>query len=110
VPGTPTLFRPSLCRLSWRGLGYGGGLLDRAASQSKGVEDATEGVDAGERTTPIETRGRGVFGDVVATNGAESGDVGLAAAEGRGVAVTEAAFDWARRLRDIGRYRGKQEI
>jgi hypothetical protein len=43
-----------------KGLWYGGGLPERAASQSKGVEDDMEGVAAGERYTPIDTRFFGV--------------------------------------------------
>lgn len=31
------------------GVAYGGGLCERAASQSKGMEDEMEAVDAGER-------------------------------------------------------------
>lgn len=41
----PILFRP--VRLPC-GVPYGGGLMDRAASQSKGVEEDIEGVDEGD--------------------------------------------------------------
>jgi hypothetical protein len=34
-------------RLSTNGVPYGGGFLDLAASQSKGVEDEIDGVDEG---------------------------------------------------------------
>jgi hypothetical protein len=40
---------PVLFRLFWSGVGYGGGLRERAASQSKGTEEEMEGVEAGER-------------------------------------------------------------
>lgn len=39
----PILFRPLT------GVEYGGGALERAASQSKGTEEDIEGVSAGER-------------------------------------------------------------
>ena len=41
----PTLFLP----FGFRGVAYGAGPLDRAASQSKGTEEDIEGVSAGER-------------------------------------------------------------
>lgn len=42
--GVPRGLRILLC-----GVAYGGGLRERAASQSKGMEDDIEGVEAGER-------------------------------------------------------------
>ena len=46
--GVPTwLFRKALIRLSTNGVPYGGGFLDLAASQSKGVEDEIDGVAEG---------------------------------------------------------------
>lgn len=41
--------------LDW-GVAYGGGFLDRAASQSKGTDEEMEGVNAGERRKPIDGR------------------------------------------------------
>jgi hypothetical protein len=49
-------------RLPWSGLWYGGGLPERTASQSNGVEEEMEGVDAGERYTARERGFRGVGG------------------------------------------------
>lgn len=89
-PPTPVLFR-----LFWRGVGYGGGLRDRAASQSKGMEEI-EGVDAGERYKPSETRLIGVEGRM----GEPAGE------EGRGLlgdaeVLLVALFVCARRRRAI---------
>lgn len=72
-PDTPMLFRPPV-DLLWGGVAYGAGLLERAASQSKGIDEDIDGVDAGERWMPKETRLRGVTG----VEGAlEAGDVEL---------------------------------
>lgn len=50
VPGvelpTPVLVRPLPF---WSGLPYGGGRRDRAAFQSKGIEEDIDGVEAGDR-------------------------------------------------------------
>lgn len=53
----PVLFLPLP-----RGVANGGGLLDRAASQSKGTEEEIEGVDAGDRYIPTYGLLRGVKG------------------------------------------------
>jgi len=76
------LFRVFI-RLSDNGLAYGAGFLDRAASQSNGVDDDMEGVSAGERRKPNETRLRGVEGP----------GAGLPELEATGEVETDADFE-----------------
>ena len=74
------------------GVAYGGGLLERAASQSNGVEADRDGLVTGEKTSLV----RGVVGALMGVRGEgpESLD--------RGELVAVAALAWARRRRDIG--------
>lgn len=101
VPGTPRLRREAFemdC-----GVAYGGGCRERAASQSKAMFEEMDGVPAGERSTKMDARLRGVCGNP--RGDGEAGDAAGDASPGvcgvSGAEVDVPALFMARRLSAI---------
>lgn len=74
MPGTPRLRRLPF-EMDW-GVAYGAGRRERAASQSKAMLEEMEGVPAGERSTKMDARLRGVCGNTRGELGEGAADTG----------------------------------